>query len=224
MMKKIKGFTPLQIQRAIVYVMYVYSKVKNFIAKITARLSNGNARRNILPKRHFLSVTGFTPLQIADHSNKILKFGAKRSMLRNITIFGKRTYQSVTGFTLLEVLVVVVIVGILAALAIPQYRKASESSKAAEAYNNLNAIRKAEWTYYNRYNCFTGNLDELSIENPNNMPSVTNRGNRYFDYLAVIAVPGNMFSLLATRNTGPYINQTIGMDANGNINESNWLR
>lgn len=132
--------------------------------------------------------------------------------------------KKITAFTLLEVLVVVVIVGILAALAIPQYRKASESSKAAEAYNNLSAIRKAEWTYYNRYADFTSDLNDLSIENPNNIPSVRDGGNRCFNYLVIVVAPASTFGINATRNSGPYNGNIISMDANGNIDESGWLQ
>ncbi|MFH0839147.1 MAG: prepilin-type N-terminal cleavage/methylation domain-containing protein, partial [Candidatus Omnitrophota bacterium] len=48
------------------------------------------------------------------------------------------------GFTLLEVLMVVIIIGVLATLAIPQYTKTVEKARAAEAYSNLGTIRKAE--------------------------------------------------------------------------------
>ena len=47
------------------------------------------------------------------------------------------------GFTLLELLVVVLIIGILSAIAIPQYKKAVEKAYLSEALANVSSIQKA---------------------------------------------------------------------------------
>ena len=48
------------------------------------------------------------------------------------------------GFTLIELMVVVAIIAILAAIAIPQYRKFQLRAKTAEAKTNIGAIRTCE--------------------------------------------------------------------------------
>lgn len=61
---------------------------------------------------------------------------------------------------------VVLIIGILAAVALPQYNKAVERAKMAEAVTNVKAIASAQERYYilyNRYlNCME--FDALDIE------------------------------------------------------------
>ena len=47
------------------------------------------------------------------------------------------------GFTLLELLMVVIIIAILASIALPQYLKATEKARAAEALQVLGAMRSA---------------------------------------------------------------------------------
>lgn len=52
------------------------------------------------------------------------------------------------GFTLLEVVIVVIIIGLLAAIALPQYTTTLNRAKAGEAYTNLGALRTAMDRYY----------------------------------------------------------------------------
>lgn len=51
------------------------------------------------------------------------------------------------GFTLLELLMVVIIIGILASIAIPQYFRAAERARAAEALQINATIRGGELRY-----------------------------------------------------------------------------
>ena len=68
------------------------------------------------------------------------------------------------GFTLIEMLVVVLIIGILAAIALPKYQQAVEKSRAAEAMLFLNSLEKAETIYHHENEEFTSNLSLLPID------------------------------------------------------------
>ena len=72
------------------------------------------------------------------------------------------------GFTLIEILVVVLIIGILAAIALPQYKESVEKSIMQEAIVNLKAIANANEIFYmtnGRYaNYFE--IEQLDIEIP----------------------------------------------------------
>ncbi len=68
------------------------------------------------------------------------------------------------GFSLIELLVVVLIIGILAAVAVPQYSKAVEKARATEAINNLHAILSAQEIYRLANGQYTDRLEDLDIE------------------------------------------------------------
>ena len=51
------------------------------------------------------------------------------------------------AFTLLELLMVVIIIGILATIAVPQYEKFKEKAIAAEAVRMMGAIKRAQFRY-----------------------------------------------------------------------------
>lgn len=61
------------------------------------------------------------------------------------------------GFTLVELMIVVVILGILAAVAIPAFSRYVKRSKTSEATENINAIYNGQITYYNRSSELAGN-------------------------------------------------------------------
>lgn len=70
------------------------------------------------------------------------------------------------GFSLIEMLIVGVIIGVLVTLAFPEYRKAVEKSRVAEAITMLGNIMKGEQVHYLDTGEFTSNLRELLIDVP----------------------------------------------------------
>jgi type IV pilus assembly protein PilA len=63
-----------------------------------------------------------------------------------------RTLHTRKGFTLIELMIVVAIIGILAAIAIPNFLQFQLRSKTGEAKTNLAAIRTAEEGYFAEFN------------------------------------------------------------------------
>ena len=68
-----------------------------------------------------------------------------------------------TGFTLIELLVVVLIIGILTSIAVPQYQKAVERSKAVQALTWLKAWRNATVQYHLANGSYPQTFDVLSL-------------------------------------------------------------
>ena len=68
------------------------------------------------------------------------------------------------GFTLVELAVVVVIIGVLAAFAVPRFMASVERSKAAEAFNCLSAIQAAQERYHARQGTYAENVADLDIK------------------------------------------------------------
>ena len=68
------------------------------------------------------------------------------------------------GFTLLELLVVILIIGILAAIALPQYQQAVLKSEFSTLKTAARSIYEAETRYYLLYDSYTDDLESLDIE------------------------------------------------------------
>jgi type IV pilus assembly protein PilA len=59
-----------------------------------------------------------------------------------------------SGFTLIELMIVVAIIGILAAIAIPNFLRFQLKAKTSEGKTNIAAIRTAEQSYYSEFGVF----------------------------------------------------------------------
>ncbi len=62
------------------------------------------------------------------------------------------------GFTLIELMIVVAIIGILAAIAIPNFLRFQLKAKSSEGKTNLAAIRTAEESYYSEFGLYVSAL------------------------------------------------------------------
>ena len=85
----------------------------------------------------------------------------------------KKSYRRLkSGFTLMEVLVVVLIIGILAAAALPQYQKAVKKSRLAAMLPLIKSVAVSEDRFYMANGRYTADFSELDITLPPeyNMP------------------------------------------------------
>lgn len=70
------------------------------------------------------------------------------------------------GFTLIEVLVTVLIIGILTSIALPQYQKAVYRAHFAKMVTASDAIYNAQIIYHDTYNKYAETMEELDITLP----------------------------------------------------------
>jgi len=70
------------------------------------------------------------------------------------------------GFTLLELLVVVIIVGILATIAVPSFTRAMERARQTEATAFLDTLKTAEEAYYQENQAYTSSFSLIMVDKP----------------------------------------------------------
>ena len=100
------------------------------------------------------------------------------------------------GFTLLEIIIVIVIVGTLASLALPRFFTTIEFSKSIEAFMSLGTLRGAmERCYMATGDYNSCPLNKLDIEDPGSSP-----GSR-FSYALSGTATHTSYTIVATRNT-----------------------
>lgn len=100
------------------------------------------------------------------------------------------------GFTLLEMMIVVEILGIVAALAIPNYIRARIQSNEAAAVSNLRVIVDAQITYNTVHHVYAEEFAALTDSNPPFLSGRWDEPRAGYQY-RLESVPGN-FGAYAT--------------------------
>ena len=70
------------------------------------------------------------------------------------------------GFTLAEIAVILVIIAVLAAFAVPKLLASTERCKAAEAFEYLTAVRAAQERFHVRRGIYAQDLGHLKVRSP----------------------------------------------------------
>lgn len=103
-----------------------------------------------------------------------------------------------SGFTLLEIIIVIIIVGVLASLALPRFFATVEYSRSTEALSSIAAIRGAMERCYlqasGSYSGCTAFDTQLDLNDPGTSP------NAHFSY-SIGSATATGYAITATRNT-----------------------
>ncbi len=115
------------------------------------------------------------------------------------------------GFTLIELMIVVAIIGILAAIAIPNFLQYQMKSRQSEAKTNLQAIRTSEISFQAERGCYIGAAGEgvvLPVGLTKTVP-ITWPG-------TAVTVPVGGWCIVAAGTAGVF--RDMGFVATGNVN------
>jgi type IV pilus assembly protein PilA len=117
------------------------------------------------------------------------------------TIFTKSLKRQ-DGFTLVELMVVVAIIGLLSAVAIPNFKKYQAKAKISEAKLQLSALYTAEASFFSDYNIYHNCLTYMGFD-----PGPESR-NRYYAVGFTTAANIDANAYAAAQNSG--LNNAVG--------------
>ena len=129
------------------------------------------------------------------------------------------------GFTLIEILVVVLIIGVLSAVAVPQYQKAVLKSRFASLLPSTQAVRDGQEAYYLTNGQYARNLSDLDISLTTNEETIVTLS-QHSDYKYAKATKDSIRgqnNLIMYQKQSPNFSGEIHCEAKQGDAQAEWL-
>lgn len=119
------------------------------------------------------------------------------------------------GFTLMEMMIVLIIIGVVIAIAFPNFETPTEQARALTAQNNLMAIYTAQKNYFNNWGAYiVGSGNAFNIAQINNSLNLSIQDDSTYSYECT--QNGSGYQCVACRNfPGTCINGSGVLSWNG---------
>jgi len=119
------------------------------------------------------------------------------------------------GFTLIELMIVVAIIGILAAIAIPAYQTYMIRAQIAEGLNLVAPLKQALVEFHKNSGTYPANNEEAALQ-----IATSYTGN----YVSSVSVSGDTISILYGNNAnGEISGWTVSVIAQDNAGSTSWI-
>lgn len=124
------------------------------------------------------------------------------------------------GFTMIELMMVVVVIGILITIAIPNYARSVERSRCSFAMNMLKSMRNAAILYYRENQTFIG-MSLLEIETLSGAKFYSDDSHPDWTFDVLVTNDDN-FTLQADRTGGPHGSTVITLTQDSHYDTSTY--